>query len=156
MIAVWYEDETNSSPFGPGEFVAQLARHGVVVHRIDRPSETEVQLLFTPLDAPAVTALSANARAHTVIVVDQGTDDAAEEEAKRQSLGLCGLIDSSSWLRWRGGVFVAAGLYGKSEIATAAGLNSTPNGLKPTTGTLKLPELVARFLIAAERALGTK
>jgi hypothetical protein len=155
MISVWYEDKPSLSAFGPKEFVAELEALGVRVGTGDSAAEGDVRLVFANVESAAVTALSADARARTV-VFDEGGARSPGAEARRETLGLLGLVDASAWFKWRGGMLVVWGLYGRTDVANAANLVSKPEGLQGPDTTLALPELLARYLFAAERVLGTK
>jgi hypothetical protein len=153
MIAAWYKDHELIRTFGPPEFIAELVELGVAIRRIDRPAESGVALLFAELEAAIVFSMSADARSRTVLVSEGGgwNDD---WEARRQALGLLGVVESMAWSRWQGGKYQSWGLYGRADIASAAGLTMSSKGLRTPDGE-PLPELLAPFLLAAERVLGT-
>ena len=150
MIAAWYEDKSSPAPRGPAMFVAKLATLGVEVRRVERPAEADITLVFAAPDAPIVTELSAKARARTILFAERSAGDPA---AKRAELGLLGLIDSRAWFRWCGGAYVTRGLHGRPEIASAANLVASAEGLVPADDSLSLPEVLARYLTAAQRVL---
>jgi hypothetical protein len=53
-------------------------------------------------------------------------------------------------------MLVTSGLYGRPDVASTANLVASPQGLQVMGEALSLPELLARYLLAAERVLGTK
>lgn len=150
MITAWYEDKASPAPRGPAMFVAKLAALGVEVRRVERPTDADITLVFAAPDAAIVTELSASARARTILVADRSVGDAA---AKRAELGLLGIVDSRAWFRWCGGAYVTRGLHGRPDIATAANLVASTDGLVPAGDSVSLPEVLAHYLSAAQRVL---
>jgi hypothetical protein len=153
MIELCYpaDEQSRLRPLGRGSFVSELEACGLMFRRVDHPAGHGIVLLFAPLEGSEIATLSPAVRARVVLVAEGNTPVSIEAEATRETAGLLGLIQPKAWLDWQRGLFVAWGLYGRSDIAMAAGLAPLDTqGLQPVGAREALPAVVARFLAAAE------
>ncbi|MCW5802916.1 MAG: hypothetical protein KIT31_11065 [Deltaproteobacteria bacterium] len=154
MISVWYdEDQGRFGPFDARDSVARLEERGVSLQRVEKPGQQqELSLVIARVDSVVVTGLSPEARSRTVLVVFGGREE-ADWEAERQAHGWLGLVHPSVWFLFRAGKHPAWGLYGRPDVAASAGLHATQHGLQPVGTPIGIHDLIARFLLAAERMI---
>jgi len=154
MIDLYFEPEETKSlfPFDRTTLVSKLEERGLTFRRVEQLQPRAPCLVFAAVDSEMVTNLSADERSFIVLVAEGDTPAAGAAEATRQALGLLGLVEADAWRSWQGGLFVAWGLYGRSDVATVAGLVPLGiHGLQPLNRREPLPAVLARFLLAAER-----
>jgi hypothetical protein len=151
MIDLCYQDRVNESarPFDLSTLISELEASGLTFQRVPRPALGQPCLLFATVGM--VAELSVEERSHVVLIAEGDRPTAAEADATLQTLGLLGLVEPRAWTVWQRGLFVAFGLYGRSDIAKAAGLALLDGqGLQPESDRESLPAVLARFLRATE------
>jgi hypothetical protein len=153
MIDVCFDSEENESlgPFNRTTLLAQLEEKGLKFQRVEQLRPSETCLMFAAVDSKTVAGLSAEERSRVVLVVEGNQPAAVAAEATRQALGFLGLVEPHAWRSWQRGLFVAWGLYGRPDVAQAAGLvPRDTQGLQPANDRESLPSVLTRFLLAAE------
>lgn len=147
-------DATFGGPFDRDTLVSELEQRGLTLRRVERLEAAGIVLLFAALDGPVVASLDAAARRRIVLVAEGPTPKPEEAETAREASGFLGLVEPRAWSNWRRGLVVTWGVYGRPDIATAAGLElQDGRGLQLAGGKReRLAEVLARFLAAAELA----
>ncbi|HTR52775.1 MAG TPA: hypothetical protein VMJ10_18805, partial [Kofleriaceae bacterium] len=151
MIDICYRDDPTEGAFGHAAFVHQLEQAGASLQRVAAPTSTNVCVFFGSLEDDVMAKLAPDVRRRVVLVAEGATPDAASAESTRSAHELLGIVEPSAWRNWKRGLYVAWGLFGREDIATAAGLKPIDTrGLQLANDTISLPSLVARFVITAD------
>jgi hypothetical protein len=153
VIDLCYRDRKSdpNDPLSFDAFIAAVARRGLKFRRVEQATIDTVCVLFGSLEDGVVARLPAEVRNKVVVVAEGGTPAAIDAASTRDSLGLLGLVEPRAWNSLQRGLYVTWGLYGRRDVADAAGLVPSPSeGLQPLGEPEALPDLLARFLIAAE------
>lgn len=131
--------------------VSKLEARGLAFRRGEPPKSEHVVLLFAALESPEVASLPPDVRRRIVLVAEGQTPEPEEAESTREAAGLLGLVEPEAWWKWKHGPYVAWGFYGQPDIAAAAKLVPIGSqGLQPVGQCEPLPDVLARFLAAAE------
>ena len=130
----------------------RLKTAGVDYTVVEKPSAKSIILYFDRRDSANVTDLPASVRDRLVLMDDGPPLEGAQAEFARRAAGFLGLVESSAWRKWRAGVFVAWGLFGREDVAKSAGMvERAGTGLQSTNDGEDLSTALARFLTAAEQ-----
>lgn len=110
-------------------------------------------LVVVEAEPDEVASLPADVRRRLVAVVDVAPDRAAEWVARH---GLLGVVTPFTWVRWVAGTMGATGVFGRADVAAAAGLTqrAETGALTGRERFLDLPDLLARYLRAAGPVVG--
>jgi hypothetical protein len=160
-IAAELGSPAGSVPLRPSDLADALSRFGLAARHRRADSAAATAAAVTAVTAgglvvlvgaePAViAALPADARRGIVAVTD-AEDDPRDWTTRA---GLLGLVTKRTWLRWSTGMMGASGFFGRPDVAAAVGLvTREDNGsLTDPHRTADLPELLARYLLAAAPA----
>lgn len=130
--------------------VGRLAKAGIQSKAVTKPSSGVVTLCFARRDSAIIEEMSP-ANRNLAVLVDEGSRlEGSKAEEARRALGLLGLVEASAWSKWKRGVLVAWGLFGRDDVAGRAGLTALgSNGLQPAKDREELSDALARFLKAA-------
>lgn len=143
--------ELSDTPNDRAFLVESLGDAGLQCVVTPQPSGGHIALCFASVESDFVQRLSPATRKRVVLVAEGDAPDAAHAEETRETLGLLGLVEPRAWMSWKRGLFVAWGLYGRSDIAASAGLAWKDQiGLQPADDRDALPDVLARFLKSAE------
>ncbi|MEP6866162.1 MAG: hypothetical protein ABJE66_36415, partial [Deltaproteobacteria bacterium] len=133
--------------------LTRLAKAGIPSVIVENPSPNTIILCFARLNGALLAAMSRTVRSNVVLVDEGRSLNATTADETRKSLGLLGLIESSAWSKWKRGMFVAWGLFGREDVALRGGLTfHTAIGLQPPSDRAELCDALTRFLVAAEPA----
>ena len=148
---------TPGHPLRPVDMAAQLGAAGLPaayrqVGSTSAAGAVAGLLVVVETEVSEVVALAADVRRRLVAVVD-----VAPEEAQRwvTAQRLLGLVTPFTWMRWVAGMMGASGVFGRADIAAAAGLTARPDtgALMKDGRYLELPTLLACYLAAARANL---
>jgi hypothetical protein len=105
-------------------------------------------LVAVEAEPDEVAALPDEIRRRLVAVTDVPPGEAAAWVARH---GLLGVVTPFTWVRWVAGMMGASGVFGRADVAAAAGLTqrAETGALMARGRWLELPDLLARYLTAA-------
>ena len=134
-------------PENRSTLLARLEEAGLQYEKVEEPTGNAVVLCFAPLSGDRVEAMSPAIRHLTLLVDEEDHSYAEEADAIREAYGFFGLVETSAWANWRRGMLVMWGLFGRSDVASLAGLALHGNtGLQAQSKREELGDQLVRFL----------
>jgi hypothetical protein len=143
---------TPGDPLRPVDMAAQLPAAYQRVDSVAGVTEVAGFLVVVGPEPDQVAELPVPVRRRLVAVTDVDAEAASRWLAEQDLLGL---VTSFTWTRWAHGMMGASQVFGRADVAGAAGLTQRA-GTGALTGQgkpLELPDLLARYLAAAGRVV---